>query len=148
LGAAFLSVLEMFMAQLSSAFVAGPELLEELLKRSKPIALGSNRVLFREGEKPTGVYIVRSGSALLTSGSNGETVLRVEAGVGSLLGVPAVIGGKSYSLTAEALEGAEISLMSLEDFVNLMQAEPHFAFQVLKVLAEEVRFARESFSYQ
>ncbi len=136
------------MAQISSAFVAGPELLEELLQRAQPIVLDDNRILFREGERPTGVYIVRTGYVLLTSGSNGETVLRVEAGVGSLLGVPAVIGDKSYSLTAVALEGAEISVMSLEEFVNLMQAEPHFALQVLKVLAEEVRFARESFSYQ
>ena len=135
------------MPQLSSAFVADRDLLEELERRSQPIALGEDRVLFRQGDAPTGVYIVRRGSALLTSGSNGETVLSVEAGIGSLLGVPAVIASKTYSLTAEALEGAELSVMSREDFVDLMQTEPHFAFEVLKVLAAEVRFARETLSH-
>jgi hypothetical protein len=38
-----------------------------------------------------------------------------------------------------------MSVVSCEDFVDLMQ-EPHLAFQVLKVLAEEVRFARETLS--
>jgi CRP/FNR family transcriptional regulator len=122
-------------------------LLEELVRRSTPIALGENRVLFREGDAPTGVYIVKKGWAILTSGSNGSTVLMVEAGEGSLLGVPAVIGTKAYSLTAVAEEDAELSLVSCEDFVDLMQTEPQLAFQVLKVLAEEVRFAREALAH-
>jgi CRP/FNR family transcriptional regulator len=132
------------MKQISSAFVAEPPLLEELVRRSTPIALGENRVLFREGDAPSGVYIVKKGRATLTSGSNGSTVLMIEAGAGSLLGVPAVIGTKAYSLTAVAEEDAELSMVSCEDFVDLMQSEPQLAFQVLKVLAEEVRFAREA----
>jgi CRP-like cAMP-binding protein len=48
-------------------------------------------------------------------------------------------------LTAVAQEDAEMSVVSCEDFVELMQ-EPQVAFQVLKVLAEEVRFARETLS--
>ena len=131
--------------QFSSAFVAEPQLLEELEKRSTPIALPEDRVLFREGDQPTGVYIVSKGAALLMRGSNGATVLTVEAPAGSLLGLPAVVGTKTYSLTAIALENAELSMVSCEDFVDLMK-EPQVAFQVLKVLAEEVRFAREALS--
>jgi CRP-like cAMP-binding protein len=62
-----------------------------------------------------------------------------------VLGLPAVVATKTYSLTAVAQEDAEMSVVSCEDFVDLMQ-EPHVAFQVLKVLAEEVRFARETLS--
>jgi CRP-like cAMP-binding protein len=130
----------------SSAFVASPQLLEELAERSTPIALGEHRMLFREGDQPVGIYIVWRGAAVLTSGSNGETVLKVEAGPGSLLGVPAVVGSKRYSLTAVALEGAELSFINCEDFVHLMHTQPVLAFEVLKVLAEEVRFAREAVS--
>src|ERR1017187_3601739 len=95
------------MKQFSSAFVAEPLLLEELERRSTPIALGEDRVLFREGDRPTGVYIIWKGTALLTRGSNGETVMTVEAPAGSLLGLPAVVGTKTYSLTAVAQEDAE-----------------------------------------
>lgn len=131
------------MKQLTSAFVAEPQLLEELEKHSTPLALGENRVLFREGEAPTGVYILWRGTAVLTRGSNGDTVLTVEAPAGSVLGLPAVVGTKTYSLTAVAMEDAELSVVSCDDFVSMMQ-EPQVAFQVLKVLAEEVRFARET----
>ena len=135
------------MTQVSTAFVAEPELLAALERRAKPVALAADRVLFHEGDSPMGVYIVKKGAARLTSYSSGEAVLDFRAGAGSLLGVPAAIGTKAYSLTAEALDGAELSLVSCEDFVNLMQTAPSLSFQVLRVLAEEVRFAREALAH-
>jgi CRP/FNR family cyclic AMP-dependent transcriptional regulator len=137
----------MSVPQASSAFVADAELIEELEKRADPVVVGAGRTLFRQGDEPNGVYILRKGAATLTSKSDGDAVLKVRAGAGSLLGVPAVVGAKPYSLTAEAMEGAEISVLSCEDFVKLMHTEPSLAFRVLQVLAEEVRFARESLSH-
>jgi hypothetical protein len=54
------------MTQVSSAFVADPELTKELERLSKPIALGLDRVLFHQGDAPTGVYILSKGAATLT----------------------------------------------------------------------------------
>jgi CRP-like cAMP-binding protein len=133
--------------QASSAFVADPELIQELEKRSKPIAVGSDRVLFHQGDAPTGVYILRKGNARLTSKSDGDAILSIRAGAGSLLGVPAVVGAKPYSLTAEALQGAEVSMLPCDEFVRLMSTKPALSFRVLQVLAEEVRFAREALSH-
>lgn len=132
--------------QVSSAFVADPDLILELEKRSRPVAPGEDRVLFREGDAPTGVYILRKGMARLSNRSEGNASLSIRAGAGSLLGLPAVVGTKPYTLTAEALEGAELSMLTCEDFVNMMKTEPTLSFRVLQVLAEEVRFARESLS--
>jgi CRP/FNR family transcriptional regulator len=137
----------MTVPQVSSAFVADPELIEELEKRAKPIEVPANRVLFRQGDAPTGVYLIRKGVASLTSQSDGDALLDVQAGAGSLLGVPAVVGGKPYSLTAQALDGAEVSLLTCDEFVHLMHTEPTLSFRVLQVLAEEVRFAREALSH-
>jgi CRP-like cAMP-binding protein len=137
----------MSVSQPSSAFVADPELIEELEKRAARAEVRPDRILFRQGDEPDGVYILRKGTATLTSKSDGDAILKVQAGPGSLLGVPAVVGAKPYSLTAEAMEGAEISVLSCEDFVHLMHTEPSLAFRVLQVLAEEVRFARESLSH-
>jgi CRP-like cAMP-binding protein len=131
----------------SSAFVAEPELIVELEKRAEPVAVGGGRTLFRQGDAPDGVYILRKGVVTLTSRSDGDAILKIKAGAGSLLGVPAVVGAKPYSLTAEAMEGAEISVLRCADFVHLMHTEPTLSFRVLQVLAEEVRFARESLSH-
>jgi len=132
------------MALISSAFVADPELLKELEKRAKPVALGHNSVLFHQGGAPVGVYILKRGKAQLTGHSEGEAMVRVTVSAGSLLGLPAVIASKPYTMTAEAVQDAEFSLVSCEDFVDLMRTEPVFSFRVLQVLAAEVRFARET----
>jgi CRP-like cAMP-binding protein len=137
----------MSVPKVSTAFVADSELIEELEKRAKPITLGSDRVLFHQGDAPTGVFILRKGTATLSSRSDGDAILSIDAGPGSLLGVPAVIGMKPYSLTAIALEGAEVSVLSCDVFIQLMNTEPTLSFRVLQVLAEEVRFAREAIAH-
>ena len=136
------------MSKLSTAFVGDRELIEALQQRARSVDLGSNRVLFRQGDAPIGVFILTKGTARLTRRSKGEEVLTARVGAGSLLGVPAVIGAKPYSLTAEAMKGAEVSLLSAEYFVHLMHTEPVLSFRLLQVLAEEVRFAREMRSHR
>ena len=131
------------MAQFTSAFVGEPELLEALAPHSHPVDLSQRQILFHEGEPSVGVYILRSGTARLTSRTELGDVFDVLAAPGSLLGIPAVVGSKAYSLRADALEGADVAFVSSQDFVNLMQTQPQLSFQVVRVLAEEVRFARE-----
>jgi len=131
----------------STAFVADSELIEELEKRAEPVTIGPDRVLFHQGDAPAGVFILRKGTATLTSRSDGDAILSIEAGAGSLLGVPAVIGGKLYSLTAEAAPDAVIGLVTCDDFLHLMHTVPALSFRVLQVLAEEVRFAREAIAH-
>jgi len=139
--------MENAMSRVSNSFVADPELIEELEKIARPVSIGSNHILFHQGDAPTGVYLLRKGTARLTSRSDGADIFNVKVGAGSLLGLPAVIGMKPYSLTAEALEGAELSAVSCDDFVGLIQKEPSLPFRLLQVLAAEVRFARESLAH-
>jgi CRP-like cAMP-binding protein len=139
---------ELSVGKVSTAFVADPELIAALEKRARSIDIGPNRVLFRQGDAPIGVFILTKGTARLTRRSKGEEVLTARVGAGSLLGVPAVIGAKPYSLTAEAMKGAELSLLTAGYFVHLMHTEPELSFRLLQVLAAEVRFAREVSSHR
>jgi CRP-like cAMP-binding protein len=134
--------------KVSTAFVADHELVEALQQRARSVDLGSNRVFFRQGDAPIGVFILTKGTAKLTRLSKGKEVLSARVGAGSLLGVTAVIGAKPYSLTAEALRGAELSLLTAGSFVHLMHTEPELSFRLLQVLAAEVRFAREVCSHR
>jgi CRP-like cAMP-binding protein len=128
-----------------SGFVAGQELIQALDKHSSAVSCDHDRTLFHQGDDPTGVYILHSGSATLTMESNsGEVVLRIESGSGSLLGLPGLIGNKPYSLTAVAHSGSRVSFVAREDFLRLMNQEPSLSFKVLQVLAAEVRTARQA----
>jgi len=84
----------------SSAFVAAPELLQVLEGHSTAISCGGDRVLFSQGEAPTGVFILSRGAVTLTMTSPArEEVAVVEVGSGSLLGLPGLIGNVPYTFS-------------------------------------------------
>ncbi len=133
----------------SSAFVAEQELFDALAKRSKPVDCAEDRLLFRQGEPPQGLYLLRNGYALMTMESlTGDVVLCSTAGAGSLLGLPGLIGNEPYSLSAKALKGAEVGFLTKEEFSQLMLTEPALSLKVLRVLAAEVRTARKAVTNQ
>ena len=129
----------------SSAFIADRELIEALEKRSAPIVCEADRLLFGQGEAPTGLFILRAGVATLSMNSPaGEEVMCAPVSAGSLLGLPGLIGNKPYTLTAKALKGAELGFVTRDDFAQMMLTEPSMSLRVLRVLAAEVRTARSA----
>jgi CRP-like cAMP-binding protein len=128
-----------------SAFVADSELLQALGRESTPCACSQERVLFRQGDAPAGLYIVKSGSATLSMTTSASTeILALEAGAGSLLGLPGLIGNGPYTLTAIAHAGSEIGYLARENFTAVMRSDPLLALKILQVLAAEVRSARSA----
>ena len=128
-----------------SAFLADPELIQALEKRSTPISCDQERVLFRQGDPPSGLYILHKGEATLTMRSwVGESVISLQTTAGSILGLPALIGNEPYTLTAIAHSGAQLSFVSRDDYAALMQANPLLPLKVLRVLAAEVHSARNA----
>lgn len=126
-----------------SAFLADPDLLKALEKLATPIACDEDRVLFRQGDPPAGLYILSSGEATLAmdSGAN-HSVFSCRAIAGSLLGLPAVIGDQPYSLSAIASRTAQVGFIDREAFSSLMRTESCLMAKILQVLAAEVRSAR------
>ena len=126
-----------------SAFLANPELIAALEKRSTAIPCNGEQVLFRQGDAPAGVYILHLGEVTLTlESAKGKPILATQAGAGSLLGLPGLVGNEPYTLTAVARKGAEVSFVSRDQFTALMQSDPLLSLNILQVLAAEVRSAR------
>ena len=131
----------------SSAFVADTELIQALEKDSTPISCGEDRVLFKQGDCPQGLYILDQGEITLTMDSpTGQKVMQIQAHPGSLLGLPGLIGNGSYTLSAIARAGARLSFVRRGEFTSLMQSNPHLSLKILQVLAAELRSAREALS--
>jgi CRP-like cAMP-binding protein len=127
----------------SSAFVADQELIQALRERARGVDCSYDRVLFHQGDEPTGLYLVLSGEIIMTMESlAGDEVVSLRADPGSLLGLPGLVGNTGYSLSAWARKGAEIGFVSRDDFSSLMLSKPNMGMLILKVLAREVRSAR------
>lgn len=130
-----------------NSFEADAELIRELETRSKPISCRESPILFKRGTVPTGLYILQSGEAnLILESTTGKAVMCLGAGAGCLLGLPAIIANEPYSMTAVVGKSAEVRFVTRADFEDVMQANPSLYPMLLRVLAAEVRAARQAFA--
>ena len=127
---------------ISQEFLADPELAREIEKRSKSCSSIRDGVLFRQGDLPIALYFVKSGEVALAMESGDRMVMCVRAGAGSLVGLPAIVGNKPYSMTSAPCAGAEILEISSSEFNALIGNNQILALKVLQVLAAEVHLAR------
>ena len=76
-------------------------------------------IIFMEGQPARGLYILRQGRVkLLTTNSDGRTLILKIAKPGEELGLNSVITGKPYDLTAEILQPAELAFLERADFLK------------------------------
>jgi CRP-like cAMP-binding protein len=127
----------------SSPFSADSAFIDALSERAVPVSCPEDRVLFRQGEECAGLFVLRSGHAILEMRSNtGEVVARFGTGDGSLLGLPAVFSGETYSLTAVAQQDSSVSFVERGSFLDLIWLNPALSLKMLQVIAAETRAAR------
>lgn len=127
--------------------VADRRLIRSLEKRSTPIICGKGHILFKQGDVPAGLYILQSGEAVLfMESASGRTLMSLEAGPGSLLGLPGIIANEPYTLTAIARKDAMIRFVTRIDFEDVIRTEPALQLSVLRLLAAEVGTARRALS--
>lgn len=119
-------------------------LAERIIERSVEV-ITQDGVLFRQGQPGDCLYFVKSGEVTLTLKA-GDMEVKIWAGNGSLLGLPAIIGKEPYTMTAKACWDAEIFRLSSDAFNDLIKTEPRMQEAALRILAGEVRAAHQALS--
>ena len=128
-----------------SAFVSDPELVQVFVRQSTALSCDLDRVLFRQGESPTGLYILHEGTAHLYSRSlGGKFTICLQTTAGSLLGLPSLFGGLPHPFTATARRGARLSFIGKDDFFALVRSDQPLHLKVMHTLAAEQEFARRA----
>lgn len=95
----------------------------------------AGKVVFREGDPGDTVYVVLDGKVdLRVNGRLVETV-----GPGGLLGEMALIEQAPRVASATARSACDLQPISEERFMSMIQQTPHFALQVMKVIASRLR---------
>ena len=93
-------------------------------------------ILFSEGDPPDGLHILDSGRAMMFgSNARGKTFITKIASAGEMLGLNAIILGKPYLLSAEAMEPSRVSYVLREDFLNFLKKSPDASKQVIEQLS-------------
>jgi CRP-like cAMP-binding protein len=116
----------------SSAFVTDPDLVRTLQKESISIAgdRDRDRVLFYQGEEPTGLYILHRGSATLSIRCRERRIdIKVQTTAPSLVGLPSLMDGAPHAFTAVAHGGAELSFVDRNNFACMIESDTLLSLQ-------------------
>ena len=123
----------------SAASVGEPDLLLALRRYEFPVDCREDCVLFCQGDEPTGIYVFHSGvGTMVLESPSGTPVATFPARPGALLGLPALVRGEPFSITAVAKAGAQVGFVTRSAVLALMLSEPLLAFMMLRVLGAEV----------
>jgi len=109
------------------------------LKVAKLYSTGA--ILFREGEKSAGVYVVLEGGVKLSVNSaQGKTLVLGFFRPGTILGLAAAILGHVHATTAEALKPTEVICVSRKEFIKEIQGDATAARQAAELVSEACYF--------
>ena len=101
-------------------------------------------LLFMEGEQARGVHIICQGRVkLLTTNSEGKTLIFKIAKPGEILGLNATLSGSAHEITAETLQPAQLAYVSREDFIKFIKENGDACLQVAQHLGRDCHSAYE-----
>ena len=100
------------------------------------------QTLFNEGSNPFGVFCINDGKIKLShQGDDGkEQIIRLLKS-GDILGYRALLSGERYSASAVALEDTQICFIPKELFITVLKADQGLAFEMMKLLSDELHRA-------
>ena len=100
---------------------------------------GRGKLLFAEGEPARGVYILRTGRAVVSISSRaGRVVILRMVQAGDVLGLSSVLRNSLYETTVKTLEPCRTDFISRAELLELIEKSDAATSAVLKMLSREV----------
>jgi CRP-like cAMP-binding protein len=116
--------------------MASGNLQHMLEQRSEKVRKPRSTVLFRRGEKASGMFVVLSGKVSLDLGV--DSALGRTYGPGALVGLPSTLTRHNYSMTATVTEDAELGFWSPDALDSLLRKRPDLCPPLLAILGERI----------
>ncbi|HZR66512.1 MAG TPA: Crp/Fnr family transcriptional regulator [Terriglobales bacterium] len=114
-----------------------PTLQQKLYKISSPASYRKGQILFAEGEAARGVFLVEEGRVKLGAESpDGKSLIVHMAIPGDIVGIPAAVSGRSYEVTAEALETTQVRFVSRKSFVQWIEVNGEAGLRTAEILSD------------
>jgi CRP-like cAMP-binding protein len=115
-----------------------PDLEAALRQGGTRIWKAKGTVLFRRGEKANRMFIVLRGTVNLDFGVDGCLAINRSYGPGALVGLPATLTNRDYSMTATVAQDAELGRWTCQELHSLLKQRRELCQQLLAVLGERI----------
>jgi CRP-like cAMP-binding protein len=121
------------------AFHSHPDLRAGFDHLAKATPHPKGAILFRQGQAPRGVFLLKQGRARLCMRSDaGRNVTFRNVGPGYVLGVPSTILNKPYLFTAELLEDSQVAFIPCAEVLEFLRRRSDLCFDVVQLLGGEL----------
>ncbi|MBV2169017.1 MAG: cyclic nucleotide-binding domain-containing protein [Bdellovibrio sp.] len=99
--------------------------------------------LFREGDAPDAMYIIKSGSFAITKTKGTSEIVLAEINAGAMVGEMALFDNKPRSANVKATKDAEVISLPYESLTKQMDQLPVWVRAIMKTLNENLREANK-----
>lgn len=118
----------------------GLDELKKILTQRKSRLFKKKHIVYYEGDRATGAYLVLSGKIkTLKMNNDGQELITGMHEASDFLGINAILNHEIYTDTATALEDSELCFFPKEQLEELLSLYPEVAGKFLKILTEEIR---------
>lgn len=118
--------------------------LKKIIEERKSRQFKKNQVIYYEGDKGNGLYLVINGSVkTIKMAEDGRELMTGIYGADTYLGVHAMLSNEDYTDTATALEDSILVLIPKDQLEQLLNMYPIVAREFIKLLANDIREKEE-----
>jgi NTE family protein len=115
------------------------DMLARLLADARTVRVDAQDWLFRQGEPPGSLYVVRSGRLSVSVENGGRQTAVRTVGPGSALGELALLTRSPRSASVQAVRDSELVEVDAERFEELVRTNSTFAVSLLRELARQLQ---------
>jgi len=118
--------------------------LKKIIEERKARPFKKNQVIYYEGDKGNGLYLLLSGKVkTIKLAEDGRELMTGIYSADDYLGINAMLSNEEYADTATALEDSLLCLIPKEQLEQLLNLYPEIAREFIKLLANDIREKEE-----
>jgi CRP-like cAMP-binding protein len=118
--------------------------LKKIIQERKNRQFKKEQVIYYEGDKGNGIYLVISGKVKSVKlAEDGRELMTGIYAADDYLGIHAMLSGEAYSDTATALEDSTLCLIPKDQLEQLLNLYPEVGREFIKLLANDIREKEE-----
>jgi CRP-like cAMP-binding protein/ActR/RegA family two-component response regulator len=118
--------------------------LHKIIAERKARPFKKSQVIYYEGDKGNGLYLVLSGKVkTIKLAEDGRELMTGMYGADDYLGINAMLSNEEYADTATALEDCMLCLIPKEQLEQLLNLYPEVGREFIKLLANDIREKEE-----
>lgn len=105
--------------------------------------IAKDTYLFRDGDAPDAMYIIKSGTFAVTKTKGNSEVVLAEINAGAMVGEMALFDNKPRSANVKAIKDSEVIALPYDSLTKQMEQLPVWVRAIMKTLNENLREANK-----